>query len=84
MKFELKIGTSDSEKEFSFEFFDAVTTADGGECSVKMNEEVLPVKIAGIDPLNAVENAIGFMRSFMRNSDTEYFWVNGEKYEDIT
>lgn len=83
MKFHLKKHFSDSIDTISIEICDPVLTPNGTGCPIIIDGEQLPVNIIGIDAINAIENSIIFIRSFLRNKNIDFFWENGEKYEDL-
>ena len=66
-----------------FSVTDAAACEDGARCSVNLNGNVLAPVIIGIDPFNAVENAIAFIRAYLSNRGASVNWEDGAPYEPI-
>lgn len=52
-------------------------------CPVAIRGDIGRVKdIAGIDPIDAMKNAVTFLESYLKqkNSEIKVFWPNGEEY----
>lgn len=67
-----------------FDIADPIRCADGAQCTVRANNTVLFANIIGIDPMNAMENAIAAIRAYLAATGLPYVWEDGSPYEDLS
>lgn len=60
---------------------DPVMDVDGAVCSVTLNDRVLAPRIVGLDPFNAAEAALSFIRAYLSAREDALMWSDGSRYE---
>jgi hypothetical protein len=83
LKIQLDVHVADSITTLTFRVSEPVVNGDETVCEICTADGATLAAIIGIDPINALENAISFIRSYLKNLKGELFWKNGQKYIDL-
>ncbi len=59
------------------------TQADLSQCEVTFSDYPPFPPIIGDDPLQALENALHFVRTLLRQSGRQWYWPDGRPYLDL-
>ncbi|QBE62066.1 hypothetical protein [Pseudoduganella lutea] len=68
------------EQELRFAISDPEYCPDGAGCEVRLNGNVLFRSVIGVDPINAIENAITAIRAYLAGSRENIAWSDGSRY----
>ncbi len=67
-----------------FDIAAPASCADGARCAVSLNGVAAFPNIIGIDPMNAMENAIAAIRAYLAATGRPYVWEDGRPHEALS
>ncbi len=80
MQFTLIIGTRNASETLLFTIQDPIFVDEDASCAVSISGVIQEQAIFGVSPIEALENALQFIKTFLANSNKSYFWENGTEF----